>query len=125
MDIKNITSDKTLILELRYFENNSKQYYYTYLLLCNNDKFYCGITNNIQRRLKEHSSGYSIFTRRYKKVELLMAVVFKSRKESRIMEKDIKEYGVAKYYKAMKIDILNYRHKEKNIIYFKNVMIPE
>ena len=54
-----------------------------------------------------------------------MVLVFKTRQESRAFEVYIKQHGNKKYYKQMQIDILNGLHKESNIIYFKNITIPE
>ena len=31
--------------------------WFTYILICNDDTFYCGITNNIPHRLLAHSKG--------------------------------------------------------------------
>ena len=33
--------------------------YYVYILKCSDDSFYTGITNNIERRINEHNSGYN------------------------------------------------------------------
>lgn len=32
--------------------------FYVYILLCSDDSYYVGFTNNITRRFEEHSSGY-------------------------------------------------------------------
>lgn len=34
-----------------------KRVYFTYILLCSDDSYYVGITNNIERRFGEHQSG--------------------------------------------------------------------
>lgn len=40
--------------------------WYVYILRCKNGTFYTGITNNLKRRLKEHSSGKGArFTRSF------------------------------------------------------------
>ena len=31
--------------------------YFVYLLICSDSTLYCGITNNIEKRLKAHNSG--------------------------------------------------------------------
>ena len=33
--------------------------YYVYILLCSDDSFYTGMTNDLERRMIEHSSGKS------------------------------------------------------------------
>jgi len=33
------------------------QHWYVYLMRCADDSLYCGITTNIDRRLKEHNAG--------------------------------------------------------------------
>lgn len=31
--------------------------YYCYILRCSDNSLYCGVTNNVEHRLKEHNSG--------------------------------------------------------------------
>ncbi len=31
--------------------------WYVYLLLCSDDTLYCGITNNLERRINQHNKG--------------------------------------------------------------------
>ena len=42
--------------------------YYTYILKCSDDSYYVGVTNNIERRIREHQEGKDTtsytFTRR-------------------------------------------------------------
>jgi len=33
--------------------------FYFYILRCNDDSLYCGQTNNLEKRVKEHNSGNS------------------------------------------------------------------
>ncbi len=33
--------------------------FYVYILLCGDDSYYTGVTNNLRRRYKEHCSGYN------------------------------------------------------------------
>ena len=35
-------------------DSNTKKDYKTYIILCENDDLYCGKTDNIERRMKEH-----------------------------------------------------------------------
>ncbi|MDZ7740550.1 MAG: GIY-YIG nuclease family protein [Bacteroidota bacterium] len=45
-----------------------KTNYYVYILQCSDNSFYTGITNNLERRLKQHQAGINpdcyTFTRR-------------------------------------------------------------
>lgn len=34
------------------------KYYYVYILLCSDKSFYTGMTNDLERRLNQHQSGY-------------------------------------------------------------------
>jgi putative endonuclease len=46
--------------------------YVVYLIECSDGTFYCGITNNIERRVKEHNKGTaSKYTRGRRPVKLL------------------------------------------------------
>lgn len=35
------------------------KYYYVYILKCNDKNYYTGVTNDIDRRLKEHQNGFN------------------------------------------------------------------
>ncbi|MFC5285195.1 GIY-YIG nuclease family protein [Pedobacter alpinus] len=35
------------------------KYYYVYILKCSDDSYYTGVTNDIERRLQEHETGYN------------------------------------------------------------------
>ena len=35
------------------------KYYYVYIVLCSDNTYYTGMTNDLQRRLKQHESGYN------------------------------------------------------------------
>lgn len=37
------------------------KFYYVYILLCSDGTYYTGMTNNLERRLYEHNSGFSNF----------------------------------------------------------------
>ena len=50
-------------------------------------KSYVGCTDNIARRLNEHNSGKSSYTRRFKPWEIIKTEKFKSYREARIREK--------------------------------------
>lgn len=69
---------------------------YVYILLCNKDIFYTGQTNNLEKRLLEHKSGYSPHTKRYKHVELMYSEQFVTRAQAEERENQLKGWSRAK-----------------------------
>ncbi|MDD3003079.1 MAG: GIY-YIG nuclease family protein [Candidatus Shapirobacteria bacterium] len=56
--------------------------------------FYKGMTNDLERRLKEHYNGNSKTTKKYLPVELVFVQICESRFEARELEKYLKSgYG--------------------------------
>jgi len=51
---------------------------------------YVGISNNVDRRLKEHNKGYNRTTTPYRPFKLLYKEKFDTRKEARVKEKYLK-----------------------------------
>ena len=65
---------------------------YTYLLKCHDGSFYCGWTNNIMRRLKNHNVGKgSKYTRTRLPVRLAYIEVFSTKEEAMSREWHIKQ----------------------------------
>ena len=58
---------------------------------------YVGLTNNLERRLKEHNNGRSKTTKSYVPFDLLYSEILESRKAARIREKYLKS-GVGKEF---------------------------
>jgi putative endonuclease len=46
--------------------------WYVYMLLCNQKNYYVGLTNDLQKRLKEHKEGRSFFTKQFTDTELVL-----------------------------------------------------
>ena len=67
--------------------------YFTYLLRCADDTFYCGITNNLQKRLHSHNASKTgaRYTRTRRPVELVYFEEFTTRSQSQIREAQIKK----------------------------------
>ena len=58
--------------------------YYVYILKSKkNGKLYKGLTNDLKRRIKEHNSGNSTFTKNNSPWELVYYEAFKSEKDAR------------------------------------------
>lgn len=65
--------------------------FFTYIIKSNvNNKHYYGHTNNLQKRLNEHNSGLSGFTKPYIPLELEAFVGVKTKEKARELEKYFK-----------------------------------
>ena len=63
-----------------------------YVLKSREGKYYIGHTNNLERRLKQHKSGDSTWTRKYKDWELTYVEEYSTRAQAMKREKQIKSY---------------------------------
>lgn len=63
-----------------------------YLLQCSDDTLYCGITNNLERRIKQHNSGTGAkYTRGRGPVLLLKSFVRPTKSQALQLEYKIKQ----------------------------------
>ncbi|MBI2061335.1 MAG: GIY-YIG nuclease family protein [Nitrospirae bacterium] len=70
------------------------RWHYVYLLRSRaTDKFYIGCTNNLRRRLEEHSRGKSVTTKRMRPLELIYFEGFRSADDAWRREKHLKYFG--------------------------------
>jgi predicted GIY-YIG superfamily endonuclease/ribonuclease HI len=73
-----------------------------YVLRCSNSYFYIGMTNNLERRLKEHEQGRgSKFVRSWRPFSLIKTIHCKNAGEARSLE-----YGLKKLTRSKKIEAL-------------------
>ena len=73
--------------------------YYTYILRSySTGKFYCGITNDTKKRLKEHNDGKCRSTKSGIPWEKVYAVEFVSREQAHELELKIKGCGPKRYF---------------------------
>ncbi|MBI5666012.1 MAG: GIY-YIG nuclease family protein [Nitrospirae bacterium] len=74
-----------------------------YVLKCRNNYLYIGLTNNIDRRLKEHERGTgSKFVRSWRPFELVKTIPCKNAKQARSLE-----YNLKKLKRSRKIEVLD------------------
>ena len=67
--------------------------YFLYILKSlANDRYYVGSTNNLERRLKEHNTGKSKYTKLTKPFILVFKKEYKSVKEARFIEGKLKKF---------------------------------
>ena len=72
--------------------------YFVYVLKSeNNWRFYVGMTDNVERRIKEHNSGKTKSTKGYRPWIFFFKEEFQTRKEARVREKYLKS-GTGKEY---------------------------
>lgn len=76
--------------------------YYVYILKSKkyNDKIYIGYTNNVVRRIEEHNSGKSCFTKRSMPWKIIYLEGYANQIDAQEREVQIKHFG--KVYKQLK-----------------------
>jgi putative endonuclease len=67
-----------------------KEQFYVYVLCGKNGIFYKGMSNNLERRLKEHFLGKSMTTKKLLPLDLVFVQICENRKEARELEKYLK-----------------------------------
>ena len=72
--------------------------YYVYSMLSLTKNYiYVGISDNPERRIKQHNLGYNKTTKPYKPFSVLMIEKYKTRTEARVREKYLKS-GIGKEF---------------------------
>ena len=78
-----------------------------YLLKCNDDSLYCGVTNDLEKRLKKHADGTaSKYTRSRLPVSLSACRHDLSKQEAFRLEYQIKKLPAVKKISTLKRSIL-------------------
>ena len=76
---------------------------YTYILKCADGSFYCGWTNNLEKRLKTHNEGKGgKYTRARLPVELIYYEEFETKEEAQSREWHIKQLTRAQKEKLIR-----------------------
>ena len=79
--------------------------WFVYIVECSDGSYYCGITNDVQKRIKKHDSGKGAkYTRGRGPVRLLCSEAFCSRSEALKVESMVKK-----------------QKKENKITYLQNI----
>lgn len=84
--------------------------YYFYILRCSDNSLYCGQTNDLDRRIKEHNfdnKKSSKYTRGRRPVKLVYFKKFKTMSEAMKRESEVK-----KWPKAKKEALILFNHKK-------------
>lgn len=69
--------------------------YFVYILLCCDNSYYTGVTNNIERRLYEHENGLSpgSYTHRRRPVKMVFCEKFNDINQAIAFEKQVKGWN--------------------------------
>jgi len=67
-----------------------------YILFCDQKTFYVGVTCNIQKRLKDHQKGYSLFTKKFSDIKLVYLEKYSNSKNAKKRERQLKGWSLAK-----------------------------
>ena len=79
--------------------------YFIYILLCNQKTYYVGITDNLERRLNEHKSKKSFYTKQFSDIELVYTEKVKNKITAEKRELQIKGWSNAKKKALIQGDI--------------------
>lgn len=74
--------------------------FFVYILKLSNQKYYTGQTNNLNRRIKQHSTGKCISTKNHLPFKVVFTVKKHSRKEAVKLERFIKNKGAHRFLLA-------------------------
>ena len=70
--------------------------YFTYILLCDKKTYYIGVTSDLNKRLIEHKTKQSFFTKKFFEVELVHKEEFATLAYARRREKQLKGWSNTK-----------------------------
>ena len=83
------------------------KYYYVYILICSDNSYYTGFSNNPERRINEHNSGINptCYTHKRRPLKLVYATAFSDPLEGIAFEKQVKRWSRKKKEALIKGDI--------------------
>lgn len=87
-----------------------------YILLCDQKFFYVGITNDLEKRLLEHISKKSLFTKRYNNFELTYCEKYLDKFQAAKREKQLKGWSHNK-----KLSLINRKISDPHYFEFVKV----
>jgi putative endonuclease len=71
------------------------KFYYVYILQCNDESYYTGVTNNLDERFAQHESGYvaTCYTFKRRPIKLVYSVQMDDINQAIALEKQIKGWS--------------------------------
>ena len=80
------------LISLSELSKNDKKSWWVYIVICSDNSFYTGITNNIRKRIETHNSGRGAkYTQNSLPVKLIYSECFKNRVDAGKREYQIKQ----------------------------------
>src|SRR5690606_22271484 len=77
--------------------------YFVYVIIsCSHDLIYVGITDDLDRRIKQHNSGFCKSTRQYRPFKFLLTESFPTRDAARKREKYLKSSAGREFLDTLK-----------------------
>ncbi len=84
------------------------------ILLCDQKTFYVGITDNLERRLLQHRSKQSPYTKKFSEIKLVHKEEYLSITLAKKREKQIKKWNTAKKKALVEEDIVQLKKLSKS-----------
>ncbi|MDO8619591.1 MAG: GIY-YIG nuclease family protein [Candidatus Daviesbacteria bacterium] len=82
--------------------------WFVYVLLCEDNSFYCGATNNLEKRFLEHKKGIGgRYTRSHKPVKIIFSEKLSNKSEALKKEAQIKSWSRPKKVKILNLKFVN------------------
>jgi putative endonuclease len=80
--------------------------WWVYLLLCADGSFYCGSTNNLEKRFETHKAGKGgKYTKSHPVIKLIYSEQFPDKSAALKREIEIKSWSRAQKIKSLKLNI--------------------
>ena len=83
--------------------------YQIYILLCSDNLFYTGFTNDLKRRINQHKNGEVQYTKNKRPIKLVYKEKCKTKETAMQREKQIKGWS-----KQKKINLIKFGHPTKS-----------
>jgi putative endonuclease len=89
--------------------------YYIYILLCSDNSYYIGVTNNLEERVLQHQNGVNSSSYTYKKrpIHLIYSEEFIDVKQAIEREKQLKKWSRAKKEALINNDLVKLKNLSK------------
>jgi putative endonuclease len=90
--------------------------YYIYILLCSDNSYYIGVTNNLEERVLQHQNGFDLASYTFNKrpISLVYSEEFIDVKQAIEREKQLKKWSRAKKEALINNDLVKLKNLSKS-----------